>query len=159
MAAGPPLRLAGYRDVRDHLLDRIAKELVGGVGTADELAEELEADHAEQLGPGDEHAHHDRLGHARRDGPGHDRGLRGQDGCAYWLAQGRWRALPSLLAPSALLRRAGVARRENSAGGTPARPAGFPGGPRGLYGLGIADQLAEHLGRPAGRWDGVPRGL
>jgi phosphoribosylformylglycinamidine synthase len=30
-------------------------------------------------------------------------------------------ALPSLLAPSSLLRRAGVARRENSAGGTSAR--------------------------------------
>src|SRR5690348_12085761 len=35
--------------------------------------------------------------------------------CASPLAAGRWKALPSLLAPSALLRRAGVARRENSA--------------------------------------------
>ena len=64
-------------------IDALARELGGGVGEegvgglerAHELAEELEADHAEQLRPRDQPADEHGPGHLGPDGVGHDRGL------------------------------------------------------------------------------------
>src|SRR6266516_5345776 len=51
-----------------HLLDRVAKEVVTRVDGADELAEQLEADHAKEMRPGDQAAKDDDAGDLRCDG-------------------------------------------------------------------------------------------
>src|SRR5438445_456891 len=58
-----------------HLLHRVAEELVGWIDAADELAKELEADHAKELRPGGQPAEDHGSGHLGRDGVGDDGGL------------------------------------------------------------------------------------
>ena len=61
-----------------HLLDRVAEEVVTWIDNADELAEQLEADHAEELRPGDQAAENYLARDRRRDGRRERRGLLGE---------------------------------------------------------------------------------